>query len=530
MNSYRIVVCDPIAEEGLATLEAAATVDVLPGLTEEQLAEAVVGADALVVRSGTQITSNIIEAADKLKIIARAGVGVDNIDIPAATRRGVLVVNCPTGNTVAAAEHTIAMLMAAARNIPPAHATLKAGTWDRKRFMGRQVTGKTLGIVGLGKIGTGVARRARGLGMEIVAYDPYIAPQHADSLGVEMLSLEEVLQRADFLTVHTGLTDETRGLIGAEQLALMKPQAILINCARGGIVDEQALVAALQKEELAGAALDVFEGGSRPNPELLALDNVVVTPHLGASTTEAQVSVAVDAAQQVVDVLAGQPPRWPVNMPALPPEQLATVQRYLPVVTSLARLQHALATGAVGRITMRGGGELSTDHLQMLTRYFLVGLLSPVAEEAVNHVNAFAVAQDRGIEVVQSKMGDGTGYTNLLETITEAGGEQLVVSGTITDAGQVRIVALAGFETDLAPAGAMLLVWNAEPEGPGFVGRLGTLLGDAEISIHGLQVARGEVGGEGLMVVQIAAPLDAELLACIGELRGVTRTELVEFD
>ncbi len=319
MSSYRVLVCDPLADEGVAILEAIAQVELQPGLSEDQLAEAVVGADALVVRSGAQVTEKIIAAADKLKIIARAGVGVDNIDIPAATRRGVLVVNCPTGNTVAAAEHTIAMLLAAARNIPQAHASLQAGKWERKRFMGRQVTGKTLGIVGLGKIGSEVARRGRGLGMGIVAYDPYIAPQHADNLGAEMLSLEEVLKRTDFLTIHPALTDDTRGMIGAAQLALMKPGAILINCARGGIVEENALVEALKEGRIGGAALDVFAGGSQPNPELVALDNVVATPHLGASTTEAQVNVAVDAAQQVVDVLEGRPPRWPVN--ALPAEK-----------------------------------------------------------------------------------------------------------------------------------------------------------------------------------------------------------------
>ncbi len=530
MNSYRVLVCDPIAPEGMAILESIAEVELRPGLSEQQLAQAVVGADGLVVRSGAEITERVIEAADKLKIIARAGVGVDNIDVPAATRRGVLVVNCPTGNTVATAEHTIALLMAAARNIPQAHASLQAGKWERKRFVGRQVTGKTLGIIGLGKIGSEVARRARGLGMKIVAHDPYIAPQHADSLGAEMLSLEEVLQRADFLTIHTALTNETAGMIGAEQLALMKPQAVLINCARGGIVDEPALVAALTEGHLSAAALDVFEGGSQPDPELLALDNVIVTPHLGASTSEAQANVAVDAAQQVVDALENRPPRWPVNMPTLPPETLAMVRRYSPLIDSLARVQHVLAPQSVARITVRGSGEPSADRLEMLTRYFLVGLLSPVVEEPVNYVNAFAIAQDRGIEVVQSKMGDAGDYRNLLETVTEADGERLVISGTLADDDQVRIVAVAGFETDLVPGGVMLLIWNAEPEQPGFVGRLGTLLGDAEISIQGLQVAQGEVRGEGLMVVQLTEHLAANLLAQIRDLRGVTRTELVEFD
>ncbi|MCK4323567.1 MAG: phosphoglycerate dehydrogenase [Armatimonadetes bacterium] len=320
MSDYRILVTDPLADEGLAILEEFGDVEVSPDLSEDELVQAIVGADGLVVRSGTQVTERVIRAADSLQIIARAGVGVDNIDVSAATVCGILVVNCPAGNTVAAAEHTIAMLLAAARNIPQAHAALKDGRWDRKRFMGRQVADKTLGIIGLGRIGWEVARRARGLQMKVLVYDPYLSAQRAKELGTKMCSLEELLQQADFVTIHTALTDETRGMIGAEQLALMKPQAIIINCARGGIISETALYEALTSGEIAGAALDVFEDGSSPNPELVALDNVVVTPHLGASTSEAQVSVAVDAARQVVDVLSGRPPRWPVNMPALSEE------------------------------------------------------------------------------------------------------------------------------------------------------------------------------------------------------------------
>lgn len=319
MDGYRILVCDPLADEGLQLLEEIGQVDCQFNLTEAQLVKAAAETDAIVVRSGTQITGPVIEAAQRLKVIARAGVGVDNIDVTAATHRGILVVNCPTANTIAAAEHTIALLMAAARNIPQANRALRAGKWERRRFMGRQISGKTLGIVGLGKIGSQVARRARGLGMKIMAYDPYVAPEYAASVSVQLGSLAEVLMEADFVTIHTALTDETRGLIGAQQLSLMKPGAIIINCARGGIVDEPALREALQNGTIRGAALDVFAGGSEPAPELIALDNLIATPHLGASTTEAQINVAVDAARQVVEVLKGQPPRWPVNMPAQSP-------------------------------------------------------------------------------------------------------------------------------------------------------------------------------------------------------------------
>jgi len=529
VSDYRILVTDPLADEGLAILEEFGGVEVLPNLSEDELVQAIVGADGLVIRSGTQVTERIIRAADSLQIIARAGVGVDNIDVSAATRQGILVVNCPAGNTVAAAEHTIAMLLAAARNIPQAHAALKGGRWDRKRFMGRQVAGKTLGIIGLGRIGSEVARRARGLQMNVLAYDPYLGAQRAEDLGAQVCSLEELLQQADFVTIHTALTDETQGMIGAEQLALMKPPAIIINCARGGIISETALLDALTNGQLAGAALDVFEGGSRPNPDLVALDNVVVTPHLGASTSEAQVSVAVDAARQVVDVLSGRPPRWPVNMPTLSEEIATAAGRYLFLVGSLARLQQVLIKQSVASITIAGSGELTADSLQLLSRYFVAGLLEPTVEESVNYVNAFNVAGQRGIEIVQSKMGDGSEYVNLLETTVQANGEQSVVAGTLTENGQARIVSVAGFETDLVTAGIVLFIWNDQPGVPGFVGRLGTLLGEADVSITGLQVARGQVAGEGLMICQIDQHLAPELLAQVGGLPGCTRIELVDF-
>jgi len=529
VSDYRILVTDPLADEGLAILEQFGDVELSPGLSEDELVQTIVGAAGLVVRSGTQVTERIIQAADKLQIIARAGVGVDNIDVSAATACGILVVNCPAGNTVAAAEHTIAMLLAAARNIPQAHAALKAGRWDRKRFMGRQVADKTVGIIGLGHIGSEVARRARGLQMQVLAYDPYLSAQRAEDIGVQMCSLEELLQQADFVTIHTALTDETRGMIGTEQLALMKPQAIIINCARGGILDETGLLDALNSGQLAGAALDVFEDGSSPNPDLVALDNVVVTPHLGASTSEAQVNVAVDAARQVVDVLSGQPPRWPVNMPTLSEEIAAAAGRYLPLVDNLARLQRALVSQSVASITVAGSGDLTADSLQLLSRHFVAGLLGPGVEESVNYINAFDVAGQRGIEVAQSKMGDGGAYVNLLETTVQANGEQSVVAGTLTENGQPRIVSVAGFETDLVPAGIVLFIWNDQPGVPGFVGRLGTLLGEAEVSISGLEVARGQVAGEGLMVCQIDQRLGPELQAQLGNLPGCTRIELVDF-
>ncbi len=529
MAEYRILVCDPLADEGLQILENIGQVDCQFNLTEAQLAEAATEADAILVRSGTQITAPVIEATQRLKVIARAGVGVDNIDVAAATRRGVLVVNCPTANTIAAAEHTIALLMAAARNIPQANRALRANRWERKRFMGRQISEKTLGIVGLGKIGSQVARRARGLGMKIIAYDPYVAQEYAASVNAQLGSLAEVLTEADFVTVHTALTDGTRGLIGAEQFNLMKPEAIIINCARGGIVDEPALREALQAGTIAGAALDVFVG-SEPDPELIALDNVVATPHLGASTTEAQINVAVDAARQVVEVLKGQPPRWPVNLPAWAPELQAVVDQYAPLVAALARLHGALRDDGVSRVELRGSGELSADHLTMLTHHFLVTLLAPVVDEPLNYVNAIAVAEARGIQVTQSKTTSISGYPDLVEAIIEAGSMRCSVGGALLRPGEGRVVEIDGFEVDLVPTGVVLLIWNAQPDQPGFVGRLGILLGEADISIRGIQVARNEVAGQGMMVVRVAQPLDSSLLEQLAQLPGVTRLEMANFD
>ncbi len=530
MPDYRILVTDPLADEGLTILKEFGDVEVLPGLSEDELVRAIVGADALLVRSGTQVTKSVIQAADRLQVIARAGVGVDNIDVSAATACGILVVNCPEGNTVAAAEHTVALLLAAVRNIPQAYTALKAGKWERKRFMGRQVAGKTLGIIGLGRIGSEVARRARGLQMKVLAYDPYLSPQRAEDLGAQICTLEELLQQADFVTIHTALTDETQGMIGPQQLALMKPQAIIVNCARGGIINETALIDALNSGQLAGAALDVFEGGDHPNPELIALENVVATPHLGASTSEAQVSVAVDAARQVVDVLSGRPPRWPVNMPTLSEEVAVVAERYSPLVDSLARLQRTLVSQPVASITIAGSGELTAESLQLLSRYFVAGLLEPIVEESVNYVNAFNVAGQRGIEIVQSRIGNGGEYVSLLETTVQTDGGKSVVGGTLTENGQARIVSVAGFETDLVPTGVVLFIWNNQPGVPGFVGQLGTLLGKAEVSITGLQVARGQIAGEGLMICQVDQHLGPELLTQVGSLPGCTRIELVKFD
>ncbi len=402
----KILVADRIAQEGIDLLRAQlpeAEIDVRTGLKPEQLREIISNYTALIVRSETQVTRTILEAADQLKIVGRAGVGVDNIDIDAATSQGIMVVNSPTGNIVAAAEHTIAMLMAMARHIPEANSSIKSGKWEKSRFLGVEVRNKVLGILGLGKVGTEVARRAQGLEMQIIAFDPYVAPEQARKLGVSMMSMEDVLQQADFVTLHTSLTSGpsgTRGLIGARELSLMKPVARLINCARGGLIDEEALLNALNENRLAGAALDVFSQEPVRDDavlkQLLAHKRVIATPHLGASTEEAQVGVATDVAEQIVSVLRGGFPRAAVNAPLILPETLKVLQPYMHLVEQMGRLYTQLQPGPLNKIEFSCSGEIAGYDLRPLQAALIKGLLESVSDAHVNMINAQLLASSGG--------------------------------------------------------------------------------------------------------------------------------------
>jgi D-3-phosphoglycerate dehydrogenase len=525
----RVLACDKVSEAGLALLrEVAEVVDGgSPG--EDELIAALQGCDALIVRSATKVTARVFENAPSLKVVARAGVGVDNIDVPAATRHGVLVVNSPTGNILAAAEHTLAMMLAAARNIPQADASMKAGQFDRKRFVGRQVAGKTLSILGLGKIGAEVARRARALGMNLVVFDPYAPAELAQSLGAELTDLPTALAAADFLTVHTPLTDETRGLIGAAELAQMKQGAVVINCARGGIIDEAALLEALRTGHIGAAALDVFEGEPEPNPELVRLPNVIATPHLGASTSEAQEAVAIDAAEQIRDVLQGRPPRSPVNVPSLAPELLAQLQPFLPLAECLGRLANALTRSAPEEVRLTASAAAPAEGLGLVASRFLGGLLQGKVDEVINDVNALAVARERDIRVSTALATEDRGWSRLLEVSVQAAGGSCEVAGAAIEGSQPRILRLNGFTLDVAPEGLVLWLWKRDPRTPGFIGRMGMLLGEAGVSILGIEVGREEVGGVGLLAVHVRGPIPEGLLASLREMPNVERIELVDF-
>ena len=476
-----------------------------------------------------KITAPIIAVADSVRVIARAGVGVDNIDVAAATHKGIVVVNSPGGNTLSTAEHAIALMLALARKIPQANASLVAGKWDRKSFMGHQVTGKTLGVVGLGRIGSEVARRARGLEMNVQAFDPFVSSDYAAGVGVTLVDMDTLLRTSDYVTLHASLTDDTRGLIGAEQLAQMKPTACLINCARGGLIDEAALKAALESGQLAGAALDVFSKEPPEDFALVQLPNVVATPHLAASTQEAQEVVAVDAAEQVAAVLRGEMPRWPVNAPTLPAELAADVARFLPVVRGLGRLQQVLLRGGLSRVELRGSGGLTTEKLHVLLHHLLAALLEGQTDVPLNFVNAAALARERGIELTESAAGACSAHGDCLEaTVTDSQGSR-TTGALLLDAASARLVEVAGFRCDLEMAGKVMLLWNNQPGKPGFIGRLGCLLGDAEVSMRGIQVASNLVDHQGLLLAQVESAVSRELAAAVGEMPGVARIEWVEF-
>ena len=539
----RILVADPVASEGIAILRERAEVDEQFKLDGAALREIIGRYDALVVRSETRVTAQVIEAGSRLRVIARAGVGVDNVDVEAASRKGVVVVNSPTGNIAAAAEHTVALLFALARHIPEANASLRAGRWERSRFVGAELRGKTLGIVGLGKVGVEVARRAGdgGLGMRLVASDPYASPETARALNVELAPLETLLAQSDFVTVHTALTAGTRGLIGATELARMKPTARLINCARGGVIDEDALLAALNKGEIAGAALDVFS--SEPPLEgttarrLIEHPLVVATPHLGASTEEAQVNVAVDVAEQIVELLAGGSARSAVNAPLILPDTLAQLQPWMRLVEKLGRLYTQLHPGPLHQVELSVSGDIAQFDTRPLSAALIKGLLESVSEAHVNLVNAPILARDWGLIVTERRTPAHAQYSNLVTLEAPEDGSQHVntLAATITW-GEERVVRVDDYLTDFVPSGHILFCNNVDR--PGMIGRVGTILGDAGVNIGHMDVgplaghlpARGRVrGGEALMILSIddeAPPEAIERIRQTESIRGMVSVAL----
>lgn len=520
-----VLVADPVADEGLQVLVPHSQVVVRTGLGSAELREAVREADALLVRSETQVTRELLEVAPRLRVVARAGAGVDNIDVDAATERGVLVVNAPGGNTVAAAEHTVAMLLAVARHIAPADAALKRGEWDRARFVGVEVRGKVLGIVGLGRVGTEVARRAQGFDMRVLVHDPYVSAEHAGRLGMEAAELESLLERADFVTVHTPLTEQTLGMLGEAALARMKPTAYLVNCARGGVVDEAALLAALEDGRLAGAAIDVFaQEPARDNP-LARHARVVATPHLGASTREAQGAVARQVAEQIVEVLDGRPAQFAVNAPSLRPEVAKLLQPYVQLAGSLGGLATQLAEGQFRAATVTYRGELAEQDTEILSAAAVRGLLAPISSHPVNLVNAALLARARGLRIAERKTAEAETYTSLMEVAVETERGETRVAGTVMHR-QPRIVQIGGYSIDLSPTdGYTLMTYHRDR--PGMIGKVGTLLGEVDINISSMQVGRRERRGQALMAISVDEPVLPEVVGRLRAIEGMDRVEVI---
>src|SRR6266508_2556301 len=506
----RILIAEPLAEAGVELLRAHHEVDARAATTREELLAAVTGVDALVVRSATRVDAEVLEAGRNLKVVGRAGIGLDNVDVAAATRLGVMVVNAPQSNVISAAEHTVALILAQARNIPQAHVALREGRWERGRFQGAELYGKTLGIIGLGRVGALVAQRLNSFGMRLLAYDPYVSRDRAAQMGVELAGLADVLAQADVVTVHLPKTPDTTGLIGETELAAMKPGARLVNTARGGIVDEAALAKAVGDGQLAGAALDVFAEEPTTQSPLFGLEGVVVTPHLGASTTEAQDKAGVAIAGQLVPNA--------VNVDAGPVPD--AVRPFLPLVEKLGRLYTALAGGGPGgRASALGGGRLHLEYVgalaeqdtRVLTLAALKGMFSPVVHEPVTFVNAPLLAAERGIEVIETRTRQSRDWVNLVTLSGEGSRGQVGVAGTTVGPRDAeRLVAINGIPIDMAPADHMAFLFYEDR--PGVIGRVGTILGENGVNIASMQVGRRKQGGEALMALTVDAGIPAGVL------------------
>ena len=516
----RILVTEQIAEEGLAALRAAADVDLKTGLDKATLLEILPGYDALVVRSGTKVTAEVLAAGTRLRVVGRAGTGVDNIDVDAATQQGIMVVNAPASNSVAVAELTIGLILALARRLPQSHGSLVSGKWERNRFMGFEVRGKTLGLVGLGRIGAEVARRARGLEMTVLAYDPVVSTDRAAQIGVTLTTLDDLLAQSDFVSLHIPLIDATRNLIDAERLAQMRPTAYLINAARGGIVDEAALADALDRHLIAGAALDVFEREPPLGNPLVGHPQVVLTPHLGASTLEAQALTGVDVAEGVLSALAGGTPHYAVNAPFVPPEEWSVLAPYIRLGRQLGALCTQLVQEPVHGYELEYRGELAQVATAPVRLSVLQGLLTSVCEQRVTPVNAPLLARERGLKYRESTSPEEESYTGLLVLRAQTAEGSRVFAGTVLR-NEPHVVQADGYWVDFVPAGPLLFTYHRDR--PGMIGRVGMLLGAADVNISGMHVGRMAPRDRAMMVLTLDDPVPPAILAKINAEEDIDR-------
>ena len=512
----KILVADPIGAEGVDLLKTHAEVDVKTGMKPPELLAIIADYEGLVVRSETKVTKEVIEAAKKLQVVGRAGIGVDNIDLEAATAAGIAVVNAPTGNTVAAAEHTMALMLALSRNVPAAHQSLKAGEWKRSAFMGVEVRAKTLGVCGLGRVGSEVARRAQSFDMKLIGYDPFVAPDYAKRMGIELVSLEELLAQSDFITLHTPLTDGTRHMISDDQVKLLKPGARLINVARGELVDEQAILNGLESGQLGGVALDVFAQEPPQNTELVGHPKVVVTPHLGASTEEAQREVAIEASEQVLTVLRGEPARNTVNAPFVAPEVHAVLAPYIPVATVVGKLLTHLADGQFIGITISYQGEIAEHDTRSLQAAVLAGLMEPITTGQVNLINAPVLARERGLNITEQHNTTSPEYSSIVSATIETSEGKVTLAGTSLR-NEPHIVKIDDYWLDIIPTTPYMLFVDNQDQ-PGSIGSVGMIAGRHNINISFMEVGRLALRGRAMMVIGLDDPVPS---AVIEEIQGL---------
>jgi D-3-phosphoglycerate dehydrogenase len=525
----KVLVSDPIPEEAVLMMKnAGIDVDVRTGLSKEELIEIIPNYDALVVRSGTKVTAEVIEAGKRLKIIGRAGVGVDNIDVSAATQKGIVVANAPGGNSVSTAELAIGMIFSVARKIPQAVSSVKSGKWERKKFMGTELKGKTVGVVGLGRIGFEVAKRLRSLEMNVIAYDPYISESKAREIGVELLPLEEVLRRSDFITIHVPKTRETEKMFSKKEFEMMKDGAYIINCARGGIVDEGALYEALKSGKLAGAALDVYESEppSMDNP-ILSLENTVTTPHIGASTREAQISVGLTIAEEIINVSKGLPVRNAVNLPSLDPTVYEKIFPYMILAEKIGKIASARLNKVVRAVKVTYRGAISAYETNYITRSLLMGLLKEVLGPNINLVSCIPVAKERRIKIEESKSESTEYYESLLEVTVEGDDRSITIEGTCFGKEDYRIIKIDKYKVDFIPKGNYII--SLHEDKPGVIGRVGTLFGRNNINIAGMIVGRhGGRGGIQLMLLLVDDVPPENVLNQMTEFDGILDATYIE--
>jgi len=520
----KILITEELSEEGVQKLKAEMDVDVVKGMKHEELLKKIKDYDALIVRSATKVNRELINAGVKLKVIGRAGVGIDNVDVDAATEKGIIVVNAPEGSTISVAEHTIAMLMSLSRKIPQACSTIRDKKWEKSKFMGTQVYDKTLGIVGIGRIGAEVAKRAHGLGMKVIAYDPFINSERAKELGVSLVTLDELLGESDYISIHTPLTKETKNLIGVETFKKMKNCVRIINCARGGIIDEKALAEAIKSGKVGGVALDVFENEPPKDSPLLAMDEVIATPHIAASTQEAQVSVAVTIAEQVLAALKGGPVKNAVNMYAVKPEVFEAIRPYLSLAEKLGKLASQLAPASIESLEISYHGEIAEKETELTTTAILKGVLELIISN-VNYVNAPLIIKNRGMKVVKVKTWAIENFTSLISVRAMTGKGDVTVAGTVFGKNDARVVKIDGCRINAFPSGYMLIAKHLDK--PKVIGPVGMVLGEAGINISGMQVSRiKSEGQEAIMVLNVDSAVSDEILKKMQKIDGIIDVKL----